>query len=229
MARPRDARRWVGVFLAVLAAAVLVGFGYINSGLNTYLPHVSNDQSVRPGQAKDTTWFVLLAVWSVAMFLSAGFPEGGLNAKGWAGGAVVQGLSGLIAAAGVCLAGALFNIGPADLEENPCRYAGSCWPHDPQLYAWIAPGLVGALAMVVMALPRAVAALVDPRPDPGRAVGGRRTDPARDLDAGPDADLHRPAEVALNPPGRTGTTCTPTVDCGTCDDPAGAWMNDPAG
>ncbi|GAB3935135.1 hypothetical protein GCM10029976_045050 [Kribbella albertanoniae] len=152
-ATKEQARRWVGVFLAMVAAVVLLGFGYINAGLNTYLPHVTNDQSVRPGQAKDTTWFVLLAVWSLAMLVCAGFPERGRSfwrARGWAVGAVVQGLSGLIAAVGVGMAAALYNIGPADLEENPCRYAGSCWPHDPQLYAWMVPGLIGALAMFVM-------------------------------------------------------------------------------
>jgi hypothetical protein len=143
--------------LIAVAALVMLGFGFVNSGLNTYLPYVDVvDQGVRWGQPKDVTWFALLAAWSIVMIVCAGFPrrDGRASfwvAKGKEGPAVVQGLSGLIAAGGVGLASAVFNIMPLDTEDFPCRYAGSCWPHDPEMYAWAAPGLIGALAMFVMA------------------------------------------------------------------------------
>ncbi|TDD59389.1 hypothetical protein E1263_15210 [Kribbella antibiotica] len=142
--------------LLAVAALVMLGFGYINAGLNTYLPTVTSDQDVWAGQAKDLTWFALLAGWSLAMIVCVGFPRraGGSfwRAKGSEAGAVVQGLSGLVAAAGVGLAAAiLFNITPWDLGESPCRYVGSCWPNEPQMYSRMVPGLIGALAMFVMA------------------------------------------------------------------------------
>ncbi|WP_405055803.1 hypothetical protein OG474_24035 [Kribbella sp. NBC_01505] len=148
-------RRWVEIFFAMLAAVVLLGFGYVSLGLNTYLPDVDvTDQSVRPGQARDTTWYVMFAVIVVAMIVCTGTPRRAgrsfWTAKGPVGPAVVQAVSGLIALVGVLIAAAFFNILPADLEESPCRYGGSCWPHDPQMYASAVPGLIGALALFVM-------------------------------------------------------------------------------
>jgi hypothetical protein len=149
---------WVVEGLLLLAAGVaMLAFGLISTGVTAYLPSVDTiDLEVRQPTYQGNSWAWWIAAWSLAMIVSTGRPRlhessSFWSARGSAGGAVAQAIAGLIAIGGTGLAAVLFNSGPLDPEIICAHVTDGCWPRQAQLYVDLAPGVLGGVAMLVMA------------------------------------------------------------------------------
>ncbi|GAA1569675.1 hypothetical protein GCM10009789_23920 [Kribbella sancticallisti] len=147
------ARDRAEVVVLVVAAVGLVVFGYLSLGFHSSLPRVDPSQLghgvTYSGSGLDSQWAWCVLISSVTMIAAAGLPTARLWAsRGSIRGAVVQGVGGLVVAGwtGVVSQLTFYFTGPGD----NCTYA-SCWPLKEQAAAFVVPGVLTGIVMIVMA------------------------------------------------------------------------------
>ena len=148
------ARRWSEAALLLLGAIGLVVLVYPTFVLIDALPQVDPSQLGQgvtySGSGIDHRWIAQALLSALLLMLVTGLPVGRLAERGSLPGAVAQVIGGLAVAfwalAGTALTSMYF-WGP----DDRCTYA-SCWPLHQQIAANLAPGVLTAIVMIVMAL-----------------------------------------------------------------------------
>jgi hypothetical protein len=159
--RPREAptatrlRRWSEAGLLLIGAFGLVIFGYCSLGLEFALPNVDPRKgSLRPTDAWGWTgqWFLVVVITAVTLLLVSGLPFGSLRSgRGSLRGAIAQGLGGAVVGCWTFAVGELTKSLYFTGSNDECTYLG-CWPVDQEKWAFVVPGLLTAVVMIVMAL-----------------------------------------------------------------------------
>jgi hypothetical protein len=148
------ARRWSEAALLLLGAIGLVVLVYPTFVLIEALPKVDPSQLghgvTYSGSDIDRRWIAQALLSALLLMLVTGLPIGRLAGRGSLPGAVAQLIGGLAVVfwtlAGTALSSMYF-WGP----DDRCTYA-SCWPLHQQIAAILAPGVLTAIVMIVMAL-----------------------------------------------------------------------------
>lgn len=158
--RPREVptatrlRRWTEAALLLIGALGMICLVYPTFVILEYLPQVdprlSGHGNVYEGGTTeiDSRWIISLLVSALLLILVTGLPVRRPTGAGSLPGAVAQGIGGLAVGFWALAGTAILNL--FYLDER-CTYA-ACWPMYQQLAATLAPGMLTAIAMIVMAL-----------------------------------------------------------------------------
>ncbi|MFG1625669.1 hypothetical protein [Kribbella sp. NPDC049227] len=149
------ARRWTEAALLLLGAIGLICLVYPTFVLLEYLPQVDprlaghgNVYAARPPEI-DSRWIINALISALLLILVAGLPVRRPTGSGSLAGAVAQGIGGLAVGFWALAGTAILNL--FNPPDEACTYA-SCWPMYEQIAATLAPGVLTAITMIVMAL-----------------------------------------------------------------------------
>lgn len=148
-------RGWIEVPLLVLGGFGLVAFGYCLLGFDVGLPQVDprrHGLGTHGGSGLDGQWAVVVLVTTLTILLVGGLPVGTpWSSRGSLRAAILQGIGGAVV---VCWTLAVAQFSAAAYftgSDDACLYPG-CWPVDQQKWAFVVPGMLTGLVMIVMAL-----------------------------------------------------------------------------
>ncbi|HEY3558648.1 MAG TPA: hypothetical protein VGL05_14350 [Kribbella sp.] len=145
---------WVEVVLLVLGAIGLLIFGYCLFGFSVGLPQVDPRRHGigTQGAGLDRFWLVALLITTATILIVGGLPTGrAWSSRGSPRAAIAQGIGGFVIACWT-LAVAEFNAGSYFTgSDDACTYP-NCWPVDAQKWAFVVPGVLIGVVMIVMAL-----------------------------------------------------------------------------
>ncbi|TCC47614.1 hypothetical protein E0H75_22885 [Kribbella capetownensis] len=157
--RPREVltanplRRWIEAGLLLVGGLGLICLVDPTLVLLEYLPQVDprldgiGTVSARQPPDIDFRWIINALIFAMLLILVTGLPVRRATGAGSLPGAVAQAIGGLVVCFWALASAALINL--AYFGEH-CTYA-ACWPMYEQLAATLVPGLLTALAMIVMA------------------------------------------------------------------------------
>jgi hypothetical protein len=149
------ARRRIEVALLVLSAIGLVVVGYCTLGLNFWFPQVDPRRhgiGTQQGIGFGSLWIYLMLISTLTIVLVGGLPVGRLwSSRGSLRGAVAQGLGGAVVACWSLVIAELTAGFYFTATDDACTYPG-CWPVNEEKWAFVVPGVLTGIVMIVMAL-----------------------------------------------------------------------------